>query len=103
MSKNTPISDNVYYNDKILRSFIEDPTKSVRERSKELGSYRQKVWRRKKKLENENIIWGYTSIIDESKFNHVMYLVLMKMEPMSKELANILNKRLIKNSTKTEY
>ncbi len=96
MSKNTPISDNVYYNDKILRSFIEDPTKSVRERSKELGSYRQKVWRRKKKLENENIIWGYTSIIDESKFNHVMYLVLMKMEPMSKELANILNKRLIK-------
>ena len=71
--------------------------------SKELGSYRQKVWRRKKKLEIENVIWGYTSIIDESKLNHVMYLILMKLEPMSTELVNILVKRLSKKIPQKQH
>ena len=84
------------YEDKILRALIDDPTKSVREMSKELDSYRQKVWRKKKKFENHNVIWGYTSVVDESKLNHVMYLILMKLEPMSEKLVDILVKRLMK-------
>ena len=36
------------HEDKILQALIDDPTISVREMSKELDSYRQKVWRRKK-------------------------------------------------------
>ena len=91
------------YQDEILQALIDDPTKSVREISKELDSYRQKVWRRKKKLENENVIWGYTSIIDESKLNHVMYLVLMKLEQMSKELAQLLIKRLVKRIPQKQH
>lgn len=103
MVKNRSISYKLIYEDKILQAFIDDPTKSVREMSKELDSYRQKVWRRKKKLENENVIWGYTSVIDESKLNHVMYLVLMKMEPMSKELAEVLIKRLVQKIPQKQH
>ena len=84
-----------HYNDEILQSLVDDPTKSVREISDDLGSYRQKIWRRKNKLENEHIIWGYTSIVDESKMNHVMYLVLLKLKPMSKKLVELLIKRSV--------
>ena len=44
-----------------------------------------------------------TSIVDESKLNHVMYLILMKMEPMSKELADLLIKRLIKKIPQKQH
>ena len=96
MNKKFTKSYKYHYDDEILQSLVDDPTKSVREISNELTSYRQKIWRRKKKLENEHIIWGYTSIIDESKMNHVMYLVLLKLKPMSKKLVELLIKRSVK-------
>lgn len=84
------------YRDDVLERLIENPTKSVREIAKEMGSYRQKVWRRKRKLEEENVIWGYTAVVDESKINHVLYIVLLKMKPMSKELAELIMNRITK-------
>ena len=84
------------FDDKILQMLIDDPTESIREIAHDLESYRQKVWRKKKNFEDEKIIWGYTAVIDESKIEHVMYLVLMKLKPMSKELADILIKRAVK-------
>ena len=86
----------------ILECFLEDPTRSLRDIAKELESYRQKVWREKRKLEKENIIWGYTAVIDESKFNHVLYVVLLKMKPMSKELAELIITRKIKEEPKKQ-
>ncbi|UCH89900.1 MAG: winged helix-turn-helix transcriptional regulator [Thermoplasmata archaeon] len=80
--------------DSILNMLLEDPTKSINEMSKELKLYRQTIWRRKKKLENDKVIWGYTAVIDENKLNHIIYLVLMKMQPMSKGMADTLIKRL---------
>jgi len=88
-------SNNKWYKDDVLECLIEDPTRSIREIAKELGSYRQKVWRRKKVLEEDNVVWGYTSIVDESKINHVLYLVLLKMKPMNKELAKLIINRMI--------
>ena len=58
-----------------------------------MGSYRQKIWRERKRLENENIVWGYTAIVNESKYNYVVYLVLLKLKPMSKELADLMTRR----------
>jgi DNA-binding Lrp family transcriptional regulator len=86
----------------ILECFLEDPTRSLRDIAKELESYRQKVWREKRKLEKENIIWGYTAVIDESKFNHVLYVVLLKMKPMNKELAELIITRKIKEEPKKQ-
>ena len=103
MNQGTPISYKSIHEDNILQALIDDPTKSVREMSKDLNSYRQKVWRRKKKLENDNVIWGYTSVIDESKLNCVMYLVLMKLEPMSKELADLVIRRLVKKIPQKQH
>jgi len=81
------------YNSDVLKSLIVDPTRSVVEIAKELRSYRQKVWRKKKALEDSKVIWGYTAVVDESKLGHVMYLMLMKMKPMDHDLADLIIQR----------
>ena len=82
------------WHERILEYLLEDPTRSIREIAKEMKTYRQKAWRQKKKLEEDKVIWGYTAIVDESKFNHVMYIILMKMGPMTRNFADIITKRL---------
>ncbi|MBN1539866.1 MAG: winged helix-turn-helix transcriptional regulator, partial [Candidatus Thermoplasmatota archaeon] len=47
--------------ERILKELLEDPTRSMREISKKLETYRQTLWRKKKNMEKENIIWGYTA------------------------------------------
>jgi uncharacterized protein with GYD domain len=42
------------------------------------------------------VIWGYTAVVDESILNHVMYIILMKMKPMSAELADLMKNRIVK-------
>ena len=79
----------------IIEFLLEDPTRSIREMAIELKSYRQTIWRRKKKLEEEKVIWGYTAVIDENKRNNVLYLVLMKMKPMTPGLADTIIKRMV--------
>lgn len=96
MAKKKSIGNKMSYEDELLESLLKDPTKSIREIGKELNSYRQKIWRKKKKLENENVIWGYTAVVDESRMNHVMYIVLLKLKPMNQELADIMVERIIK-------
>ena len=60
-------------NSKILNALLKDPTRSMREMAKELDSYRQTIWRKKKKMEKERLIWGYTAVIDESKLGNGTY------------------------------
>ena len=93
MVKKEPIGYRIYYPEKVLQQLVDDPTKSISDIAENIESYRQKVWRRKKKYEEKNIIWGYTSIVDESKLHHVMYIILMRLKPMSKDLCDILIKR----------
>lgn len=94
------VDNNVKSNDKwysgVLKHLTDDPTRSIREIAREMGSYRQKVWRKKRKLEEDHVIWGYTAVIDESVMNHVMYMVLMKLKPMTKDLADLIKGRLIR-------
>ena len=80
----------------ILKSLVENPRRSDREIASRLNSYRQKVWRERKSFEREKLVWGYTAIVDESKYNHVVYLVLLKLKPMSKELADLMTRRIRK-------
>ncbi|UCE73623.1 MAG: hypothetical protein JSV56_11440 [Methanomassiliicoccales archaeon] len=94
MTNKTSISNKKVYNNEILHALLEDPTKSLRIIAKELKSYRQKIWREKKKLEEEHVIWGYTAVIDEGKLNHVSYVMLLKMKPMTKELVDLMLGRL---------
>jgi DNA-binding Lrp family transcriptional regulator len=77
-----------------IEALLEDPTRSVRDLAKEMKCTRQAIWRKKKTLEEDNTIWGYTAVVDESKLNNVVFIVLMKMKPMSQELAEILIRRV---------
>lgn len=95
MALNSTNSDKKWYS-KVLQHLTEDPTRSIREIAKDMGSYRQKVWRKKKKLEDDHVIWGYTAVVDESVLNHVMYIILMKLKPMSAELADLMKERITK-------
>ena len=81
---------------RLLRYLRSDPTRSMREMSHDLQTNRQRVWRRKRTLEEEHVIWGYTTILDESHLGDVMYLVLMKLRPMDRTLVDLITKRLLK-------
>ncbi len=81
----------------IIGALLEDPTRSMREIARELNLYRQTVWRKKKEMEGKNLIWGYTAVIDEHKQDRMTFLVLMKMKPLMKEMAEIIVKRIKMN------
>ena len=78
----------------MVEALLEDPTRSMREIGRELDSYRQTIWKKKKEMEKKNLIWGYTAVIDERKHGKVTFLILMKMKPMIQNLAEIIVKRI---------
>ncbi len=84
-------------NRKILDALLEDPTRSMRNIARDLNSYRQTLWRKKKQMEEENLIWGYTAVIDEAKQGKVTFLVLMKMKPMMGDMADLIVNRIKRN------
>ena len=77
-----------------IEALLEDPTRSLREIARDLNSYRQTIWKKKKKMEKENLIWGYTAVVDESKQGKGTFLVLMKMKPMMEDMAKIIVNRI---------
>ena len=78
----------------IISCLLDDPTRSVREIAKELNCTRQSVWKKKKELEDNNTIWGYTAVIDDIKLNNIVFVILMKMKPLDRKLAEILIGRI---------
>jgi DNA-binding Lrp family transcriptional regulator len=65
--------------------------------AKHCGFSRQKVWRIIKKLEEEKIIWGYTAICDEERYElkHFTMMIKRTMTPLNeKVLQEILTTRL---------
>jgi len=94
--KGTKRNDSPSYDD-VLRCLLDDPTRSVGSIAADLGSNRQTVWRKKRRMEEDNIIWGYTAVADESKLNHIMYLMLMKTKPLSKVIADTIITRVKEN------
>lgn len=90
------ITNNKNFTNLVLKELIEDPTRSDREIAKKLGSYRQKIWRERKKLEKDKQVWGYTSVLNEHKLKDVIYLILLKMKPMDENLSDLIINRNIK-------
>jgi DNA-binding Lrp family transcriptional regulator len=86
----------------ILGQLYKDPTRSDREIAKKIDSYRQKVWRERKKLERKKVIWGYTAVVDETKLNHVVYLILFNAKPMSLDLADLIIRRITEDEARKQ-
>jgi DNA-binding Lrp family transcriptional regulator len=78
----------------VLRCLVEDSSQSIIAIAKKLKSYRQRIWRIKKRLENEKIIWGYTAVIDDMKLQRVIYIMLSKIKPLSRDFVNLVISRL---------
>ena len=78
----------------MLDHLVEDPTRSVRQTSEDLHANRQRIWRNRRAMEEENVIWGYTTVVDEVKLGRVLYLVMMKLRPMDRDLVSLIIERL---------
>jgi len=64
--------------EKILEILQIDAQTSIDDIAKKCGFSRQKVWRIIKKLEEEKIIWGYTVIAEQERYNWKHFIMLMK-------------------------
>ena len=84
---------------KIIQELYTNANKSVNEIAKNCGFSRQKVWRIIKNLEKNNIIWGYTVVIDETKQDLKSYIVLLKRTnlPIDKTIIEKITKRELVN------
>jgi len=83
---------------RILNELLKDPTRSLEEIARSCGSYRQKVWREKKKLEDIEAVWGYTAVVDENVIDWKSFVVMIKLKPLTPDQAQLLIKRHITNA-----
>jgi DNA-binding Lrp family transcriptional regulator len=102
MTENETVGKKESLDNRIVAALLEDPTRSDMEIARDLGTYRQKVWRKKKQLEDDGVIWGYTAVLDEKRLGHVCYIVLMKTKPMNEGLVNTLLMRLVGEGPKKQ-
>jgi len=63
---------------KIILELRNNSRQSPHEIAKKLGFSRQKVWKIIKELEKENIIWGYTAIVDDRERS--IYFAVSKLK-----------------------
>jgi DNA-binding Lrp family transcriptional regulator len=63
---------------KILAELTKVSNESINTIAEHCGFSRQKVWSSIKKLEEKNIIWGYTSIFDEKKIGLTHFVLMIK-------------------------
>ena len=71
--------------EKILNELLKDPTRSLEEIARACNSYRQKVWREKRKLEDMEAVWGYTAVVDENVIDWKSFILLIKLKPLTPE------------------
>ena len=78
---------------KLLQLLEKNPKLSANEISENLGFSRQKAWRLVKDLEKSGMIWGYTTVIDESVRDYQIFFALIKQNIPYLECTD----RIIKN------
>ncbi len=88
---------------KVIDELSRNANKSINEIAKKCNFSRQKVWRIIKRLEKKNIIWGYVTLVDESKKGMKNYMILIKRtnQPLDQQiLKNITGRKLGQNAKK---
>ncbi len=91
MRKNLKISKDQFSKEErmVLRSLQKDSKNNIHSIAEHCGFSRQKVQRILTRLEEEQVIWGYTVITDEKKQGLLKYVLLIKrsMDKIDKETA----------------
>ena len=87
---------------KILHELLGDSSQNINNIANKLGFSRQKVWRVIKRLEADDVIWGYTTVINEEKLGMKNFFALIKRSthPLSEELTGKIIKRNIEHTAK---
>jgi len=85
---------------KIIRELEKDSNQSIDQIAKKCGFSRQKVWRVIKRLENDNVIWGYHAISDDAKLGLSRYYLLLKRKSIG--FSNDMIQKIIKREVKTK-
>lgn len=78
----------------ILDQLLIDARQSLQKIAEKCDTYRQKVWREQKDLEESHTIWGYTAVVDEEKLGWRLFMVFLKTRPMTPEFAQRQIRRL---------
>ena len=84
---------------KIIYELEKDSRQSSHEIAEKLGFSRQKVWNIIKSLENEKIIWGYSTVINENFNNNETYFALLKQDIPYLKSANLIIENLKSGNT----
>ncbi len=71
----------------VVNELLSDCKRSLSTLAASCGMGKQRVWRRIKKLEDSNTIWGYSPVIDEAKLGYDLYLALIKGGAFTEEAA----------------
>lgn len=79
----------------ILQELEKNANKSINEIAKKCKFSRQKVWRIIKRLEKNNTIWGYVTVVDDQKKDLSAYSILIKRtnQPLDDALIENITKR----------
>jgi DNA-binding Lrp family transcriptional regulator len=75
---------------KVMKLLQQNSGESIDNIAKKCGFSRQKVWRIKKRMEDNKSIWGYTAVADDEKLNKNRYIMLFKQT--SEPLGDAINK-----------
>ena len=80
----------------ILEALRNNAYRSVTEIADKLGFSRQKIGRIIKDLENDNIIWGYTTVTNFNKQDLKYFIILAKRsnKPMDKQIIDASNSKM---------
>jgi DNA-binding Lrp family transcriptional regulator len=85
---------------KIIDQLLKDSRQSPHEIAKRLGFSRQKVWRIINKLEKDNVIWGYSAVIDENSIGRNTYFALARTKAPFHDILDFGIKRIKGNNIK---
>jgi len=85
----------------VINGLQKNARESVDKLSEGCGFSRQRAGRTVKQLEENNTIWGYHAVVDQSKLDLKRYLILLKRlpNPMKKETLDTMVKGKLKGMT----
>ncbi len=81
----------------IIRELQKNSKENIDNIAKKCGFSRQKVWRVIKRLEKNETIWGYSTLVDIEKIDLTHYTILFKRSivPIDRKLQNKISEELL--------
>jgi DNA-binding Lrp family transcriptional regulator len=86
----------------VIEKLMEDARQSPHEIAEQCGFSRQKVWRIINKVEDNNKLWGYTTVVDDNYDDSNTYYALIKTKALFGELIEKATKKITSGEHKAE-